>query len=133
MRITQAFTFEAAHHLPNVGEGHRCSNVHGHSYRVELTLAGPIDPHTGFVIDFFEVERAFAPVLGQLDHQHLNLVGGLENPTAENIAQWVWNETRASLPSLALVRVFETPLCWAEYDGDGGYQAPTSSRRKNSR
>lgn len=86
MKITQAFTFEAAHRLPQVPTTHRCYRLHGHSYRVELQLDGPVDPLSGFIVDFFDVEAAFAPLLGRLDHQCLNDVEGLENPTAENIA-----------------------------------------------
>ena len=115
--ITQGFTFEAAHHLPHVPETHRCRRLHGHSYRVELTLAGEVDPHTGFVIDFFDVESTFAPVLARLDHHLLNDIQGLENPTAENIALWIFRAISPDLPQLAAIKVFETPMCWAEYCG----------------
>lgn len=117
MKITQAFTFEAAHRLPNVPETHRCFRMHGHSYRVELQLAGEVDPTSGFVVDFFDVEAAFGPVLARLDHYCLNEVPGLENPTAENIAVWIWRETKPALPQLSSVKVFETPNSWAEYEG----------------
>ncbi|MGY2050587.1 6-carboxytetrahydropterin synthase QueD [Methylobacterium sp. JK268] len=117
MKITQAFTFEAAHWLPNVPETHRCRRMHGHSYRVELTLDGPVDPRTGWVVDFFDVESAFAPLLAELDHHCLNDVPGLENPTAEHIALWIWTRARPALPALAAVRVYETPMSWAEYTG----------------
>ena len=117
MKITQAFTFEAAHRLPNVPESHRCHRMHGHSYRVELTLSAPVDPHTGWVVDFFDVETAFAPILGQLDHYCLNEVEGLENPTAEHIAAWIWHRAKGALPALSSVKVFETPMSWAEYEG----------------
>lgn len=117
MRITQAFSFEAAHFLPHVPEGHRCRRMHGHSYRVELTLEGDTDPHTGWVVDFFEVEAAFQPLLRRLDHYCLNEVEGLENPTAENIAVWIWDRVRPVLPQVAVVRVYETPHSWAEYEG----------------
>ncbi|MDQ8732312.1 6-carboxytetrahydropterin synthase QueD [Bradyrhizobium sp. LHD-71] len=117
MRITQAFTFEAAHRLPNVPETHRCHRMHGHSYRVELQLEGPVDPKSGFVVDFFDVEQAFGPLLIRLDHHCLNEIDGLENPTAENIAVWIWSRAKVALPQLAAVRVYETPMCWAEYDG----------------
>ncbi len=117
MKITQAFTFEAAHRLPKVPESHRCHRMHGHSYRVELVLEGPVDPETGFVVDFFDVEAAFGPLLLRLDHYCLNEVEGLENPTAENIAVWIWTRTKPVLPLLSAVRVFETADCWAEYEG----------------
>ena len=117
MRITQAFTFEAAHRLPRVPATHRCHRMHGHSYRVELRLDGPVDPVTGFVIDFFDVEAAFGPLLARLDHYCLNEIEGLENPTAEHIAIWIWTRIKPTLPLLSAVTVYETPLCWAEYDG----------------
>ncbi|RUV64050.1 MAG: 6-carboxytetrahydropterin synthase QueD [Mesorhizobium sp.] len=116
MKITQAFTFEAAHRLPHVPLTHRCHRMHGHSYRIELRLKGPVDSHTGFVVDFFDVEAAFNPLLAQLDHHCLNEVEGLNNPTAENIAVWIWNRVRPLLPLTAVV-VYETPNCWAEYNG----------------
>jgi 6-pyruvoyltetrahydropterin/6-carboxytetrahydropterin synthase len=115
--ITQAFTFEAAHHLPHVPETHRCRRLHGHSYRVELQLAGELDPKTGFVADFFDVEKAFQPLLERLDHHLLNEIEGLENPTAELIAVWIFERVKPVLPQLDSVRVFETPMCWAEYRG----------------
>lgn len=117
MKITQAFTFEAAHRLPRMPETHRCFRMHGHSYRAELTLEGPVDPVTGFVVDFFEVEAAFAPLLARLDHHCLNEVEGLENPTAEHIAMWIWQRAKPLLPLLCAVRVYETPQCWADYQG----------------
>jgi 6-pyruvoyltetrahydropterin/6-carboxytetrahydropterin synthase len=117
MKISQAFKFEAAHRLPNVPPTHRCSRLHGHSYRIEVQLDGPVDPVTGFVADFFDIEEAFASIMKALDHQCLNDVAGLENPTAENIAGWIWEQLKRSLRHLASVRVYETADCWAEYDG----------------
>ena len=99
MKITQAFSFEAAHRLPNVPKTHRCHCMHGHSYRVEICLTGAVDPHTGFVIDFFDVEAAFNPLLNRLDHHCLNEVEGLENPTAENIAVWIWDRVQTLAPT----------------------------------
>ncbi len=117
MKITQAFSFEAAHRLPHVPPAHRCHRMHGHSYRVELRLEGPVDPVSGFVIDFFDVEAAFAPLLAMLDHNCLNDIDGLDNPTAEIIAVWIWQRVKPSLPFLSAVVVYETPNCWAEHNG----------------
>lgn len=117
MKISQAFRFEAAHRLPNVPPTHRCHRLHGHSYRVELIVEGPVDPRSGFVVDFFDLEAAFGPLLATLDHQCLNEVAGLENPTAENIAAWIWDRIKPTLAGLAAVRVYETADCWAEFDG----------------
>jgi 6-pyruvoyltetrahydropterin/6-carboxytetrahydropterin synthase len=118
MKIAQAFTFEAAHRLPNVSPDHRCYRLHGHSYRAELRLEGAVDPTTGFVVDFFDIERAFAPLVARLDHRNLNDIEGLENPTAENIAVWIWRRVKPSLAQLSSVVVYETPSSWAEYEGD---------------
>lgn len=118
MKVVQAFTFEAAHRLPHVPDTHRCKRLHGHSYRVELELVGPVDPATGFVVDFFDIEAAFAPALAQLDHHLLNEVEGLENPTAENISMWIWRALKGVLVQLTAVTVFETSHCWARYEGD---------------
>lgn len=115
MKITQAFHFEAAHWLPKVADTHRCRRMHGHSYRVELTLEGNVNPESGFVVDFFDVESAFAPLLARLDHHCLNEVEGLDNPTAENIAAWLWDQMKPTLANIQSVKVFETQHCWAEY------------------
>lgn len=115
LTITQSFTFEAAHHLPHVPETHRCRRLHGHSYRVDLTLGGAPDPLTGFIVDFFDVEKAFAPVLARLDHHLLNEIEGLENPTAELIAMWIFDKVKPQLAELVSVRLYETPTSWADY------------------
>ncbi len=118
MRITQAFQFEAAHWLPLVPVTHKCSRMHGHSYRAEVTLAGPVR-EDGMVVDFFDIEADMAAILDALDHRLLNDVYGLNNPTAENIARWIYR--RIHVPAgvtVHSVKVFETPNCWAEYDGD---------------
>ena len=117
MRIVQSFSFEAAHRLPRVAPDHKCFALHGHSYGVELQLQGEVDRETGFVADFFDIEKAFAPLHASLDHHYLNEIDGLDNPTAENIAIWIWNRLKPSLPLLSAVKVLETPHCWAEYSG----------------
>ena len=117
MKIVQAFTFEAAHRLPRVPQTQRCHRIHGHSYRIELELEGDVDPASGLVVDFFDVEHVFAPLLETLDHQILNEVEGLENPTAENIAVWVWRRAAPALPLLSKVVLHETDMCRVEYDG----------------
>jgi 6-pyruvoyltetrahydropterin/6-carboxytetrahydropterin synthase len=117
MKVSQAFRFEAAHRLPNVSPAHRCYRMHGHSYRVEVTLAGSIDLHTGFLVDFFEIQNALAGLIGQLDHQCLNEIGGLENPTSENIAIWLWDRAKPQLPQLSTIRIYETTDSWVDYEG----------------
>lgn len=117
VRLVREFTFEAAHRLPHAPAGHKCARLHGHSFRVELVCEGPVDAKTGWLIDFGEVKRLFAPFLEELDHHYLNEVAGLENPTAENIARWVWNRVKPVLPVLSLVTVAETCSARCEYRG----------------
>ncbi|MET0405621.1 MAG: 6-carboxytetrahydropterin synthase QueD [Cystobacter sp.] len=106
--ITKEFTFEAAHRLPHVPPGHKCSRVHGHSYRIELTLRGPVDPKLGWVVDFSELTAAWQPFHAQLDHRLLNEVEGLENPTSELLAAWLMERVKVPGTRLTKVRVAET-------------------------
>ncbi|MDE2181573.1 MAG: 6-carboxytetrahydropterin synthase QueD [Alphaproteobacteria bacterium] len=107
--IGRCYRFESAHFLPKVPEGHRCRNLHGHNYRVEVVVRGPIDTR-GFVRDFAEVDADMAPLLALVDHKLLNDVDGLSNPTAERIAHWFLDR----MPDCERVRVWENADCWAE-------------------
>ena len=118
MEIFKSFSLECAHRLPNVPAGHKCARVHGHSFRVELHVAGPVDPHLGWVMDFADVKRSFEPLFERLDHRYLNDVAGLENPTSENLARWIWRELRPTLPALSRVVVHETCTSGASCSGD---------------
>jgi 6-pyruvoyltetrahydropterin/6-carboxytetrahydropterin synthase len=118
LEIFKAFTLESAHRLPNVPAGHKCARVHGHSFRVELHVSGPVDAHLGWVMDFAEVKAAFDPLYRQLDHHYLNDVPGLENPTSENLAKWIWQQLKPTLPQLSAVVVHETCTSGARYTGD---------------
>lgn len=106
--IFREFTFEAAHRLPFVPDGHKCARLHGHSFRVELHVGGEVDPRTGWIMDFADITAAFAPIRAQLDHRYLNDIDGLENPTSEVLARWIWERTQPLLPGLARVVVRET-------------------------
>lgn len=117
MEIFKAFTLESAHRLPNVPAGHKCARVHGHSFRVEIHVSGPVDAHLGWVMDFADVKAAFDPLHRQLDHHYLNDVPGLENPTSENLARWIWQKLRPALPQLSAVVVHETCTSGARYTG----------------
>lgn len=115
VELTKAFRFEAAHYLPKVPEGHRCARMHGHSYRVEVGVAAPVDPELGWVMDFADISGTAAPVLAELDHQLLNDVPGLDNPTSELLATWLGERLVPSIPGLAYVRVSETPTSSCTY------------------
>lgn len=117
MEIFKEFSFEAAHLLPNVPEGHKCRRLHGHSFRVRLYVSGDPDPHLGWLVDFGDIKQIFAPVLDQLDHRYLNDIPGLENPTSENLAIWLWDRLKPQLPNLSKVEVFETCTSGCIYTG----------------
>jgi 6-pyruvoyltetrahydropterin/6-carboxytetrahydropterin synthase len=118
MDIFKVFTLECAHRLPHVPAGHKCARVHGHSFRVELHVRGPVDPRLGWVLDFADIKAAFAPLYEQLDHRYLNDVAGLENPTSENLARWIWSRLKPALPMLARVVVHETCTSGCDYAGE---------------
>ena len=115
--IYKIFRIEAAHRLPNVPPDHKCARLHGHSFRIEVRLRGEPDPVTGWLMDFADLNRAFAPVFDVLDHRYLNEVPGLENPTSERLAEWVWQRLRPALPLLLEVTVAETCTAGARYQG----------------
>jgi 6-pyruvoyltetrahydropterin/6-carboxytetrahydropterin synthase len=115
--IFKAFTLESAHRLPNVPAGHKCARVHGHSFRVEIHVSGPVDDRLGWVMDFADLKEAFEPLFQQLDHRYLNDVPGLENPTSEHLARWIWRELEPRLPQLSRVVVHETCTSGAIYEG----------------
>ena len=117
MKIYKQFTFEAAHRLPNVPEGHKCARLHGHSFYVEIHVSGPIGAETGWVMDFADLKTAFAPLHRVLDHNYLNDIPGLENPTSEHIARWIWERLQPTLPNLAQIVVRETCTSGAIFDG----------------
>ena len=117
VRLVRGFTFEAAHRLPYAGEGHKCTRLHGHSFRVEIVCEGEIDPTTGWLMDFAELGEKFAPLLEQLDHRYLNEIDGLANPTSENLARWIWMRLKGTLPWLIQVSVAETCQSRCEYRG----------------
>ena len=123
VELEKTFRFEAAHHLPNVAPGHRCARVHGHSYAVTIRVKGPMDPQKGWLMDFGEIGRVVSPWIDKLDHQSLNDLDGLENPTTEVLAVWIWDRVAAELPYLEAVIVSETERTRCVYRGE--HQSPS--------
>lgn len=118
VELSKQFSFEAAHSLPNVPAGHKCGRLHGHSFRVEVTVKGPVDPRTGWLMDFADLKALFKPLEDQLDHRFLNDVPGLENSTSENIARWIWQHLKPQLPALYSITVHETCTSKCTYRGE---------------
>jgi 6-pyruvoyltetrahydropterin/6-carboxytetrahydropterin synthase len=117
IELRKTFQFEAAHLLPYLPENHKCRRLHGHSFKAEIVIAGECDPKLGWLMDYADVSDAFRPLWEQLDHRYLNEVPGLENPTSENIALWIWNKLHPRLPLLTEVIVAETCTSSCSYRG----------------
>jgi 6-pyruvoyltetrahydropterin/6-carboxytetrahydropterin synthase len=128
MDIFRVFQVEAAHFLPNVPEGHKCARLHGHSFRIEVHVSGPVGEQDGWVMDFADLRRIFQPLFDQLDHHCLNEIEGLENPTSENLAKWIWQRLivglqgggpgEANQKKLSKIVVQETCNAGCIYHGD---------------
>ena len=118
MEIWKEFSFEAAHLLPNVPEGHKCKRLHGHSYRVRVCVEGEPDPELDWVVDFAEIKEAYDPIRRRLDHYYLIDIEGLENPTSEVLAEWIWRRLKSALPTLSRIEVSETCTSGCSYRGD---------------
>ena len=117
MELFKEFTFEAAHRLPNLPAEHKCSRLHGHSFNVKIHVEGEVDPTLGWVIDFGDIKKAMKPIIDRLDHYYLNEIDGLENPTSENLAMWIWDQVKVELPLVSAVEVRETCTSGCVYRG----------------
>ena len=117
VRLVHEFKFEAAHKLPKVPAGHKCARLHGHSFKIELAIAGPVNPDTGWFIDFGDLYDAWKPLYDVLDHHYLNEVEGLENPTSELVAEWIWKQLKPQLPQLFRITIEETCTSRCHYYG----------------
>jgi 6-pyruvoyltetrahydropterin/6-carboxytetrahydropterin synthase len=117
MELRKTFQFEAAHLLPHLPATHKCRRLHGHSFKVEVVVAGECDPKLGWLMDYADITAAFKPLWAQLDHYYLNEVIGLENPTSENIAIWIWDKLKPTLTELTEIVVAETCTARCVYRG----------------
>ena len=118
MEIYKEFVFEAAHRLPNVPAEHKCARLHGHSWRGTLFIKGQLGAATGWIMDYAEIKEIFQPVYDQLDHRYLNEIVGLENPTSEILAKWIWDRLKPDLPNLSQVIINETCTTGCIYRGE---------------
>lgn len=117
VRLVKSFTFEAAHLLPTFPAGHKCRRLHGHSFRVEVAVAGEVEPAKGYLVDYGDIRAACDVLREQLDHRYLNEIAGLENPTSENLARWLWERLAPTMPMLCEIIVHETCESRCEYGG----------------
>ncbi|MCK5785419.1 MAG: 6-carboxytetrahydropterin synthase QueD [Candidatus Sabulitectum sp.] len=117
MEIYREFKFDAAHRLPNLEEAHKCGNLHGHTFTVTVHIEGTVGHTTGWVRDYSEIKSICNPVIDLLDHRYLNDIEGLENPTSEIIAEWLWNRIKPELTELTMIEVKETASTGCRYRG----------------
>ena len=117
MQVFKEFQIEAAHLLPNLPDDHKCRRLHGHSFRILVTVEGEMDAKYGWVMDFADIGNAFRPLFDMLDHRYLNDIAGLENPTSEQLAIWIWNRLKPALPALSEVTIHETCTSGCRYRG----------------
>jgi len=118
MELFKIFQIEAAHFLPHVPDGHKCKRIHGHSFRIEVHVAGEVGERSGWVMDFAELKQAFKPIHSELDHHFLNEIEGLSNPTSENLARWIWERLLPELPGLSKIVIQETCTSGCIYRGE---------------
>ena len=117
MELRKTFQIEAAHRLPNVPTGHKCARLHGHSWSIEVAIEGPVGDDTGWVMDYADLKAAFQLIHDRIDHNYLNEIPGLENPTSERLAVWLWNELKPRLPLLSELVIAETCTSRCVYRG----------------
>jgi 6-pyruvoyltetrahydropterin/6-carboxytetrahydropterin synthase len=117
MELRKTFQFEAAHLLPRLPKSHKCRRLHGHSFKVDIVVSGECDAKLGWVMDYADISKAFKPLWEKLDHRYLNEIVGLENPTSENVAAWIWKKLKPKLPQLMEVVVAETCTAKCVYRG----------------
>ena len=117
IELRKTFQFEAAHLLPRLPVSHKCRRLHGHSFQAEIVVAGECDPELCWLVDYADLSKAFKPLWEQLDHRYLNDIPGLDNPTSENIAKWIWDRLKPALPRLTEVHVAETCTARCVYRG----------------
>ena len=117
MEVYKIFNIESARSLPNLPEGHPCKNIHGHSFKIKITVKGTVNEETGFVMDFSEIDSAFSPIFKMIDHAYLNELDGLINPSSENLCKWIWSKLIDSLPNLKRIEIKETESTGCIYEG----------------
>ena len=118
VRLTKDFILEAAQSLTKVPEGHKCARLHGHTFTIEISVEGEVNPDTGWLYDHALISAAMRPIIEELDHSYLNDVPGLENPTLEVMCQWFWKKLSPLLPGLSEITLHETPRASCTYRGD---------------
>ena len=118
--LVHTIRFESARRLTRVPMGHPCGRLYGLAFHLEIHVAGDLGADTGWVVDFGEIEAAFAPIRAQVDHNYLNDLDGLHNPTSEVLVAWIWDRLAPTLPGLVQLVLRENEVSRVIYRGPGG-------------
>jgi 6-pyruvoyltetrahydropterin/6-carboxytetrahydropterin synthase len=118
MKIFKCFTFDSAHFLPNVPDGHKCKAIHGHTYQLTIYIEGKLVENLEWVHDFAQIKLIMDPIIDIIDHKLLNEIEGLENPTCEILAIWLWDKIKVNIPMLTRIELNETPTSGVVYEGE---------------
>ncbi|MBN2723248.1 MAG: 6-carboxytetrahydropterin synthase QueD [Deltaproteobacteria bacterium] len=118
VKLSKQFSFEAAHRLPKAPEGHKCRNLHGHSFRFDVEVMGPVDPETAWFMDYKDISSVAKPIADELDHTYLNEIPGLEDGTSEILARWIWKRLEKNIEGLHRITVYETVNSRCDYYGE---------------
>ena len=118
MEVYKIFNIESARSLPNLPDGHPCKNIHGHSFKIKISVSDDVNEKTGFVMDFSKIDSAFSPISKMIDHAYLNELDGLTNPSSENLCKWIWGQLIDSLPNLKRIEIKETDFTGCVYEGE---------------
>ena len=117
MIVYKKFNIESARSIPNLPKTHPCHHIHGHSFKIIISVKGPVNKQNGFVTDFQDIDDAFNSFKKELDHSYLNNIEGLQNPTSENICIWIWDKIQSSLPNIYKIEIKETDSTGCIYEG----------------
>ena len=118
MIVYKKFNIESARSIPKLPKTHPCHHIHGHSFKIIISVKGPVNKQNGFVTDFQDIDDAFSPFKKELDHSYLNNIEGLQNPTSENICIWIWDKIQSSLPNIYKIEIKETDSTGCIYKGE---------------
>ncbi len=117
IELVKTFKFDAAHSLQHLPEGHKCRDMHGHGYRIDIHITGEVQPETGWLMDFGDLKTIVQPIIDSLDHCNLDDIEGLKISTSEMLAKYIWERIKPQLPILSAVEVWESDTSCCIYRG----------------
>ncbi len=117
VELIKTFRFDAAHSLTHLPPGHKCRNMHGHGYRVDIHVTGEVQAETGWLIDFGDLKAIVQPVIDTLDHANLDEIAELKVSTSEMLAKYMWDRIKPHLPIMTAIEIWESDSSRCVYRG----------------